>query len=709
MSSPLRLSLIRLLIGFITGVALAGLTGPVALLPLVLVLVLLTGIIGFNALILPRKLSYSSRWIPGTFIVLSYVLGGYILALCITPGNNPDDLVHVAGPLSGFTGRITEPPVIGKKSLKFTLSVISVRCQDQWTQADGNIIVYGRKNTPVPELKFGDTLLIASDLSPVPEPLNPGQFNYRKYLERRGIHHQAYLAQDNFRLIGHMRSWSIKKTAYKAHRSLSGILAKSGLPDQERATAQALLLGDKSQLDEETYQAYSSSGTVHILCVSGLHVGVIYMILNFLLGFLPRKGTGKVLRFLLVIILIWFYAFLTGLSPSVLRATVMFSILVIGKTTRRNTNIYNTLAASALLLLALNPIMIRDTGFQLSYLAVIGIVSLQPWIRNLVTMKYWFPARIWELLSVSLAAQLLTFPLTVHLFHQFPNYFLLANVLVVPLSGFIIYAGILVFVTSPVPLLWKGICWIFGWMISAMNGMVTFIEKLPFSTLTGLSMDWMEVILLYALMVAATYVILLRKRGALYPLLVLSVAFVFYNGFHFIQSSHQKQIVVYSVPGSSAAGFIHGRKGTIMTDSALQHNPSRIKMQMSGHWVECRLESVQLTTFAESMDCMDEGIRSHHQGGITCLLMDGRSLMVVHGRIALKRTDGNRIPVDYLLLAGNPAVRIRDLIKVFDVGCIIADMSNSRWRVKKWAEEVAPLGITFHSTADQGAFLDRWK
>ncbi|HNS18452.1 MAG TPA: ComEC/Rec2 family competence protein [Bacteroidales bacterium] len=709
MPISLRLPLVKLLTGFIAGISLMGLNVHAPLFPLILIVLLLTGMTGLFALVFFKNLTYSSRWTPGVCISILYLLIGYVLIISVQPENDPRHVVQITEPVEGFAGRISEPPVKGKKSVRLTLDILSVRYKDQWRRVHGRVIVYGKKNTPLPEFEFGDTLLIKGALFPVAGPLNPGQFNYKRYLARRNIYHQAYLSLENFRLIGHLRTWSIQRAAHVVHRNLSSILMESGLSDQERATAQALLLGDKSQLDDETYQSYSSSGTIHILCVSGLHVGVIYMILNFLFGFLPQRGTGKVLRFLLIILFIWFYAFLTGLSPSVLRATVMFSILIVGRTVSRNTNIYNTLAASALLLLANHPLMLQETGFQLSYLAVIGIVSLQPWINDLLTPKYWLLRRIWELLSVSMAAQLLTFPLTVHLFHQFPNYFLLANVLVVPLSGFIIYTGILVFVTSPVPLLGEVMCRIFGLMIKSMNGTVSFIEQLPYSTLNRSPMDTVEMILLYTLVVAGIYRLVYAKRAATYYLLAFSAAFCCYNGYQAIKSLRQKMIVIYSIPGSTSAGLIDGRNGIFFMDSSFYHDPSRVRMQMNGHFVQSRLKTIRSFSLSEKADYSDDRMHGHQRGYFSVIHLDGRSLVVVNDRFCLTQVDTVRYKADYLLLSGNASVRLEELVRVFDARYVIADMSNAKWRARKWKEEAASLSIPFHDTAERGAFLEKWE
>lgn len=709
MRTSLRLSLVRLLLWFISGIILSGLISPVHLIPLILPLFLLCGLTGLFCLVFYQDLAHSRRWIPGIIIAAFYLLSGYVMIIASDPAGHPLHLTHLEDPVTICIGTVTEPSLAGKKSIRFTLSLISVRDQERWRRVEGKVIVYCKKDIPLPEFVYGDTLLIRTGLFPVAGPMNPGQFSYKRYLARRNIYHQAYLAPGNYCVTGHMKAWTIKRMANLTRQRLSDILRESGLKERECATAQALLLGDKSQIDDETYQAYSSSGTIHILCVSGLHVGVIYMVLDFLLGFLSRSKPVKWIRFLLIILLIWFYAFLTGLTPSVLRATVMFSILIIGKAYRRNTNIYNTLACSALLLLSANPFMLYDTGFQLSYLAVVGIVSLEPWIRDQLTFRGWLLNKIWALMCVSLAAQLMTLPLTVLLFHQFPSYFLIANVLVVPLSGFIIYAGILVFITHPVPFLWKAVCWIFGMMIRGMNETVTFIEGLPYSTLTGLPLDGYEMVLLYIIILASIYLLVYRMEVALFFLLA---AFAILSGYKLTLSQQmiaRKQLVVYSTMGSTAVGLIRGREGTFVMDSALLSDPMRIKMHLKGHWVRSRIKRSRLVSLSDTLTLRDPDVHVYNREPFSILQLEECNIILINSRLYIKQNDSTRIKVNYILLRNNATVSIKDVVRVIDAEYIIADMSSSKWRVKKWKKESMEQKVCFYDTAEKGAFIRRWK
>ena len=312
-------------------------------------------------------------------------------------------------------------------------------------------------------------------------------------------------------------------------------------------------------------------------------------------------------------------------------------------------------------------------------------------------------------MCVSLAAQLMTLPLTVFLFHQFPNYFLLANVLVVPLSGFIIYAGILVFITHPFPFLWKAMCWIFGMMIRGMNETVTFIEGLPYSTLTGLPLDGYEMVLLYLIILAGIYLLVYRMGVALFFLLA---AFAILSGYKLYlsqQMTDRKQLVVYSTTGSTAVGLIHGREGTFVMDSALCSDPSRIKMHLKGHWTRSRIKKNRLVSLSDTLMLRDPEVNVHNSKSFSLLQLEECSIILINSRLYIKQNDSTRIHVNYILLRNNAPVSLENVVRAIEAECIIADMSSSKWRINKWKVEAMELNLCFYDTAEKGAFIRLWK
>src|SRR5690606_20870391 len=248
-------------------------------------------------------------------------------------------------------------------------------------------------------------------LKDVPPPKNPNEFDFKRYLSYHLIHQQAYLKSTNWKLIQKAENSSLIATAHQIRKNLIDKLNELGVKDEQLAVASALILGYKNDIDAQLQSAYSSAGAMHVLAVSGLHVGVIFILLNFIFGFLDKWKWGVYFKGVLIIICLWIYALITGLSPSVMRGATMFSFLVAAKTTKSNHVFFNTMAASALFLLIINPYLLMEVGFQLSYLAVIGIVVIHPYIYHLLYVKHWFLDKIWNITAVSIAAQIATFPL----------------------------------------------------------------------------------------------------------------------------------------------------------------------------------------------------------------------------------------------------------------------------------------------------------
>ncbi|MFW5721544.1 MAG: ComEC/Rec2 family competence protein, partial [Bacteroidota bacterium] len=289
-----------------------------------------------------------------------------------------------------YIATIIENPTEKKNSFQIVLTVSYLKDSCGLHRKHGKILAYFEKDSIVKNLHFGDQLIIKSYINPIKHNGNPNTFNYKKYLSFQEIYHQAYIKSESFKTIDRDKGFSIMLFSNKIRNKLLNIYRQNEITGDEFAVLSALTLGYKQELNPEIRSAFSSSGAMHILAVSGLHVGIIYIILTRLLFFLQRNKYGKILQSLIIIILLFFYAFLTGLSSSVLRATLMFAILGFGKMFVRQTNIYNTIFVSAFVMLLANPYSITDVGFQLSYLAVFSIIFFYPKIYSLIKVNHFF-------------------------------------------------------------------------------------------------------------------------------------------------------------------------------------------------------------------------------------------------------------------------------------------------------------------------------
>lgn len=400
--------------------------------------------------------------------------------------------------------KLREKAVEKKKSWKVEVDILAVNIKDVkgeniWLKTEGKAILYIQKDSTWKNPNYDQYLYIKAHFNNI-ENSSYSDFDYARFLFRKHVYHQAYVKSNNIIYSTENKDFSLYRKALALQCDLLGILQKIGLEGRELSLASALLLGQMEDMDTGLQQAYRSAGLIHILCVSGLHIGLFANVLMFLLGFLRNNQCLLIIKLCIICICIWSYAFTVGLSPSVMRAAVMFSFVSFGQCLNRESDIYRSLISSALLLLLINPYTLFSIGFQLSYLAVLGIVCFQKLFLQLWTPKYKGIRYIWELISVSISAQLMTAPLVIHYFHQFPNYFILSNLLGAPLSGLLLPLGMFLILFAHIHLPFAILIGhLFTWILRLLNTVVLYIEKLPSALLENIQISLLGSLILYAL------------------------------------------------------------------------------------------------------------------------------------------------------------------------------------------------------------------
>ncbi|MBL7897699.1 MAG: ComEC/Rec2 family competence protein, partial [Crocinitomicaceae bacterium] len=328
------------------------------------------------------------------------------------------------------------------------------------------------------------------------------------------------------------------------------------IPSKENAAvAKALLLGDKEYISDDLMLSYSSSGTLHVLAVSGLHVGIIMLVLNFLLQPIRKFKNGKYIFLVLALSGIWFYTLLTGFTPSILRAAVMFSFVIIGKEMQRDTTIQQSLLVSAFILIILDPHIIFQIGFLLSYLAVAGIVYFHPLIYNKLYFRQKWADKIWQLSSVSIAAQISTLPISVYCFHQFPNYFLFANLIVIPVSFFILILGIFALLIHAIPYLGDFSFYLLDKLIEFMNGSISVFDKMPFAVTKNLIIKWYDVLILYTVILFSYLSFVNRSKQFLFTTFFFLSLFCGSLWQNTAVKWKQNSVTIYSADGEIAIDY----------------------------------------------------------------------------------------------------------------------------------------------------------
>lgn len=425
-------------------------------------------------------------------LVLFFILGtGLGFRSIESETNLPDGLSYLAV--------VETTPVEKANSYAVHLQIFKSQIDSlRYQSCRVRLVAYFAKENFDSQIIPGQTIRFSGYFSNDDQPLYPDQFNYGRYLRNVGISGTVYIPLGNYNLID-LDQFSLKGQLNRARGSLIEKLNSDSIPIREYGVIAALLMGDRTFLDPQLRDDFADAGAVHILAVSGLHVGIIYLLFLSLLNFV-LKDRARLFKFFFILSVLWGYAALTGFSPSVLRAATMFSFIATGKYHAKYVNTYNMIGASALLLLIINPRLITQVGFQLSYLAVLGIVYFHPKFYAWMIVENRILDKFWSLTCVSVAAQLATFPLSIYYFNQIPSLFMVTNLVVIPLATLILYFGVAWVVLLWLPIISDILRWITVFLAWSMNGFVETINTIPFSKLDGLYLSSLSALLLYLIL-----------------------------------------------------------------------------------------------------------------------------------------------------------------------------------------------------------------
>ena len=395
------------------------------------------------------------------------------------------------------------------------------------------------------------------------------------------------------------------------------------------------------------------------------------------------------------------------LSPSVMRATFMFCFIVIGSSLKRPTNIYNTLAASAFLLLLINPYIIMEVGFQLSYLAVISIVYFQPRIYSLFEFNNWFIDKIWALLTVSFAAQLGTFPIGLFYFHQFPNYFLITNMIVIPYATIIIYLAILLMSFSFVYNIASIIAVALNYTLKGLNYSVSFIEQMPYSTTSDVSINLPETFIIYLLIICFAIFFVYKRVRYLYLALACIIAILSMNIYQVYTTAQQRKFIVYNIKGVSAYNFIDGANN-ILFSSVQKNNEHTLTYHVRNNWISLGVPDAKIIYLDRLNEQSSLSIDIDNQNLFyknNFINYHNKNILILHDNRYQSRVPGEKsLDIDYVILSGNVQISISDIMTLYNVKQIIIDSSNSYWIKEKWLNESKNYDLRCYSVADKGAF-----
>jgi competence protein ComEC len=684
-----HLPALRLLIPFLTGI-LCGLYADKlpSYMPIVLCSLMLT-YFGLQWIRMPAY-TKSMRAVQGILQLSLLFLFGFYYTWVRIPAHHTDHYSQFADSSTVSTIRITDLPEQVGKNYRFTAEVVSIQHENQAIATSGQILVYlaiDSSRTFLP--RAGQLLTTDRYLQTPPAAANPGGFDYQQYLAGLGIYHTVYLQADNFQVIGEeplpvLQSWIFQSATYIQH-----LLAEKITNPENRAVGLALIMGDRSLLNADILEKYSKTGTMHILAVSGLHVGILYLILEHILLWIPffkrRHRAGNYVQPIIILLTIWFYAGMTGLSPSVFRSAVMFSFLALGRPAGRYINSYNILAASAFTLLIINPLMVVQVGFQLSFIAVLGIVAFQPYLAKLWRPTNMVSTYFWSILTVSVAAQIGTAPITIYYFHSFPNYFLLSNCLAIPISFVILCAGLAVLPFHHIPLLDEATSWVLNISLTAMDSTLIAIGNLPGAITDHIHWTPGVVCVMYFLLLVIYLFLSEKDIYYLWLMPVIASCIFLMQSWNIIQEKKQDLFTVYALREGIGWGHRYANQSSLYVSGDLTNQ------QAQNIWPSAwrRWTGVPAVNQLPS-----DSTRN------VCLTNDQLHIMLIRHD---PQESGSCSP-DIIVIEGDPDIRIQDLHTTYPESFIIIGNHNSAKHVRYWQKSLETMGVPHTVLKKDGAY-----
>ena len=651
-----------------------------------------------TAIVLKR---HRYNWLFGAIMCCYLFMVGYALTETHQAETQKDYFRGYDSGATYYVARVYDDPTEREKNIRTVLQLEYMFGDSAASRpVTGKVMAYFSKSDSAFALRYGDLIAIPASIREVSGPKNPEEFNYRDYLLRRGITGQVFLRDDDWLDLQTNNANPIYAFSYRFRDILLASLQRSGLSDNEFGVAAAILLGYDDNLADEVRKNYVAAGSMHILCVSGMHVGIIYLLASFLLGFLNRKKWQKTLKQVLLLVLIWFYALIAGLSPSILRSALMISFVIIGEIIRRKGFIINSIAASAFILLCVNPNNLFEIGFLLSYSAVVGIVVLQRPIYNLLYVKNKLLDKAWEITAVALAAQVATIPYTLFYFNQFTTYFWLSNLFMTPISFVVVISGMVLLLVSWIPYINTLVGYLVWGAVYVMNLVVERIESLPFSIIKGLYVSDLEFAMLLLAFVLLLLAVSLQKRKLLIAMLSALLVVMVSVTVRLYSTDSQREMTFFSLRNHTAVDFVKGNEHVLLADSVLMTDESTVDYSLKGAWVKQHLSSrPQVIGFEGDFDNVYLRKKSN------LLSFDGKLLALWEDK-RFEDSLSYRLPIDYLLVRGKQKPDVQSVVNGYETKMLLIDGSVPRYLAEKWLAQADEKQLPVYDLSEGALVVD---
>ncbi len=648
-----------------------------------------------------RKGGYAAGWLSGLTLAVFMFCFSVSLTGMKTLGEYSSHQSHAGGAL---LARVAGTPDERERNWRVVIEPIACISQGEIKRNKGKLLVWFEKDSLAGTLSSGDRVVLPNRVNAIRNYGNPFEFDYKAYMMHMGIGGEIWAPSGSWFVTSEGGGGGMRNYASRLRERLLGVMRDGGIKEKEYAVAGALILGYRGGLDRELRDAYAASGAMHILAVSGLHVGIIYMVVLWFLHIFRKNGYYRFIRPAVIVLVIWLYAFLTGLSPSVTRSATMFSFVAAGLSIGRPAAIFNTLASSALFQLLLNPSLLFLAGFQLSYAAVAGIVLYQPAIYSLARFRNIIAGRIWALTTVSIAAQLAIFPLIIYHFNNFPNLFLLTNLFAVPLAVIILYSGLAFIGFSFIPLMGSLFAEVLNTSIALLNYLTGTVGSLSFSQTDGIYVTLPGVLVIYGVLIMVTCFLFLRKPVFLFCAMILAGTGLLLRAEHSFRRSGQQVFIVYNDNRNSLYGFVSGRSKLLISGDNEQTGTSGVPRPAAAGIAGFGISGYSI--ISQEQFFLKPATEQNQLHGVkkSFVCFAGKKIFFALSNRVYVSCLTAPAEIDILVISSGFTGHLPDLLEGVKPSVVVFDSSNSYRRRQSFARQCLEMDLPFHDVSVSGAY-----
>lgn len=575
--------------------------------------------------------------------------------------------------------------------------------------ADGYLQVYLRKNedsafAAITVFEYGTYLLIPANYREIPRPKNPREMDYAAHMAKNNCWHQGFVDYGGYQVLSILDTDNFRGYAFRLRQAMVSKFDQYVADRDAFAIASTLILGYRSDLSQEIMDAFSTTGTIHVLSVSGMHVMIVFWLLAKLLFWMDLNSVLRFLKFPILLVIVWAYAFLTGLSPSVLRAACMLSFVLWAGFSGKRQNIYNSIGASAFILVLFQPRLLVDIGFQLSYLAVLGIVFLYPEIQKLLSIKYALLRPVTNYSAMSIAAQAGAFPLAMYYFQQFPVYFLIANLVIVLPVTLIMYIGFAVLLIPDISeshvflaILGK----LLEKLILITNELLFVIQNFPAASLTGMYLEIWQCCLIYAILLFFSFGFMFRSGKLLLCFLLSALILWGSISVNNWKNLSQTRLIVHQVGSFMAISVVDKHRVYLISDIA-DRNQRNLSFSVFPYLERFTdIDKIHFVKFGSTWEDENLLIADHliQIGGQRLLVYDGGSWLDSIGNVA------DLLAVDLLIVRGNPRKNLSEILEIIPAKQVVLDPSNYQGTIDRMQDETLSVPTDIYNLKNNFAYV----